>query len=91
MDRKIFALRAPKGLGLRPPGPGDPFSNAHPRHSCGGVATQRLRRWSELDLSFGMEEYDFSRVLGCAALKLTMTIHPGAKAPALWVATPPPE
>ena len=40
-DRKIFALRAPKDLGLRPPGPGDPFSNAHPRHSGGGVATQR--------------------------------------------------
>ena len=40
MDRKIFALRAPKDLGLRPPGSGDPFSNAHPRHSRGGVATQ---------------------------------------------------
>ena len=40
MDRKIFALRAPKDLGLRPPGSGDPLSNAHPRHSGGGVATQ---------------------------------------------------
>ena len=30
MDRKDFALRAPKDLGLRPPGSGDPFSNAHP-------------------------------------------------------------
>ena len=30
MDRKMFALRAPKDLGLRPPGSGDPFSNAHP-------------------------------------------------------------
>ena len=30
MDRKIFALRAPKDLGLRPPGSGDPLSNAHP-------------------------------------------------------------
>ena len=36
MDRKIFALRAPKEFGLRPPGSGDPFSNAHPRHAGGG-------------------------------------------------------
>ena len=40
MDRKIFALRAPKDLGLRPPGSGDPFSNAHPRHS-GGASPPR--------------------------------------------------
>ena len=44
MDRKVFALRAPikvgRGLGLRPPGSGEPFSNAHPRQSGGGVATQ---------------------------------------------------
>ena len=43
MDRKIFALRAPKQFGLRPPGSGDPFSNAHPRHAGGGVATQGPR------------------------------------------------
>ena len=42
MDRKIFALRAPKQFGLRPPGSGDPFSNAHPRHAGGGVATRWL-------------------------------------------------
>ena len=42
MDRKIFALRAPnKEFGPRPPGSGDPeFSNAHPRHAGGGVATR---------------------------------------------------
>jgi len=44
MDRKIFALRAPKDLGLRPPGSGDPFSNAHPRHSWRGVAPQSSQR-----------------------------------------------
>ena len=27
-------------LGSAPPGSGDPFSNAHPRHAGGGVATQ---------------------------------------------------
>jgi len=27
---KSFAVRAPKDLGLRPPGSGDPFSNVHP-------------------------------------------------------------
>ena len=39
MDRKIFALRAPKEFGLRPPGSGDPFSNDHPRHRDPGVTT----------------------------------------------------
>ena len=40
MDRKIFALRAPKEFGLRPPGSGDPFSNAHPVTLEAAVATQ---------------------------------------------------